>query len=285
MKRKQTKNNKLVSAIILFAMLTMTSRLLGQTIRNVDFTVTKDNKIVVSYTITGVDASNAYNISLLVSTDGGKRFSKVRKATGDVGVVKSSGRKQIVWDVLAERQELVTDKLVFRVKGSEVMDLRGIDQVAAPITSREPVTTTFTPSSELRTAVLNAAVVEFQEKGNLGIKDAGAIVAEWMSSSLLKTRVFDLYERVLLQKVLEEQELGLTGAFDDQTTAKIGKIFGVEAIVTGTVSKFGNTVSVVAKLIDTKTAKVMATADVKTTNVDAIPDAMDELAWELAKEP
>ncbi len=104
-------------------------------------------------------------------------------------------------------------------------------------------------------------------------------------SSLYKTQVFDIYERVLLQQVLEEQELGLTGALDEQTTAEIGKLYGVEAIVTGTVSKFGNIISVVAKLIDTKTAKVMATADVKTTSVDAIPGAMDELARELAKEP
>jgi len=85
--------------------------------------------------------------------------------------------------------------------------------------------------------------------------------------------------------VLDEQELGLTGALDEQTTAKIGKLYEVEAIVTGTVSKFGNTISLVAKLIDTKTAKVMATADVKTTSVDAIPGAIDELARDLAKEP
>ena len=143
-----------------------------------------------------------------------------------------------------------------------------------------------TPSGKLRATVLNTAVVEFQEKGSLGIQDAGAIVAEWMSSSLYKTQVFDIYARgVLLQRVLEEQELGLTGALDEQTTAKIGKLYGVEAIVTGTVSKFGSTISVVAKLIDTETAKVIASSDVKTTSVDAIPGAMDRLARELAKEP
>ena len=33
----------------------------------------------------------------------------------------------------------------------------------------------------------SVAVVEFQTKGDLGIPDAGSIVAEWMISSLLKT--------------------------------------------------------------------------------------------------
>ena len=110
-------------------------------------------------------------------------------------------------------------------------------------------------------------------------------MAEWMSSSLIKTGAFTLYERVLLYKVLEEQDLGLTGALDEKTTAEIGMIYGVEAIVTGTVSKFGSTISVVAKLIDTETAKVIASSDVKTTSVDEIPGAMDRLAWELAEEP
>jgi len=92
----------------------------------------------------------------------------------------------------------------------------------------------------------------------LDIEDAGEIVAEWMSSSLHKTQVFDIYERVLLYKVLEEQDLGFTGAPDEKTIAEIGMIYGVEAIVTGTISKSGNTISVVAKLIDTETAKVIA---------------------------
>ena len=160
-----------------------------------------------------------------------------------------------------------------------------IQKEATPVDSRETAATILTTPGNLRTTVLNTAVVEFQEKGDLGIKDAGAIVAEWMSSSLIKTGAFTLYERVLLYKVLEEQDLGLTGALDEKTTAEIGMIYGVESIVTGTVSKFGNTISVVAKLIDTKTAKVIASSDVKTTSVDAIPGAMDRLARELAKEP
>ncbi len=143
----------------------------------------------------------------------------------------------------------------------------------------------FSPEEEQRTFILNTAIVEFQEKGSLDIKDAGEIVAGWMSSSLIKTGAFTLYERVLLYKILEEQDLGLTGALDEKTTAEIGKLYGVDAIVTGTVSKFGSTISVVVKLIDTETAKVIASSDVKTTSVDAIPGAMDRLARELAREP
>ncbi|MCH7573501.1 MAG: hypothetical protein IIA59_00070 [Candidatus Marinimicrobia bacterium] len=133
--------------------------------------------------------------------------------------------------------------------------------------------------------VLKVAVVAFQENGDLNIPDAGAIVTGWMSASLFQTGVFDLYERVLLPKVLEEQELELSGILNEKTTTEIGKLYGVEAIVTGSISKFGNTLSIVAKLIDTKTAKLIAIADVKTKDIDAIPGAVDELAWKLANAP
>jgi len=52
---------------------------------------------------------------------------------------------------------------------------------------------------------MTVAVVEFQVKGDIGIKDAGAIIAEWMISALIETGKFSLNERVLLAKVLEEQ--------------------------------------------------------------------------------
>ena len=99
-----------------------------------------------------------------------------------------------------------------------------------------------------------------------------------------QTGVFILYERVLLQDVLEEQNMGLTGALDQSTTAQIGKIYGVDAIVTGIISKFGSTYSVMARLVDTKTAKVIATANINTKDLDAIAGMTDGLAIELAME-
>jgi len=130
---------------------------------------------------------------------------------------------------------------------------------------------------------LRIAVAQFAEKGELNIKDAGVIVAEYLNASLHKTGKCELYERVLLQKVLEEQALGQTGLLDDKTITKIGKLYGVEALVTGTISKMGATISVIVKLIDTKTAKILATSDLKTTDIDDIPDEMDQLAERITE--
>ena len=66
-------------------------------------------------------------------------------------------------------------------------------------------------------------MVEFQEEGSLTIQDAGYVIAEWMSGSLHKPQVFDLYERVLLYKDLEERGLEFTGALDEKTITKLAR--------------------------------------------------------------
>lgn len=126
------------------------------------------------------------------------------------------------------------------------------------------------------------AVVEFDVMGDLGIQDAGAIIAEWMVSALGRTQAFDLKERVLLKKVLEEQQLAASGLLDDQAAAEIGKLYGVTGVITGGVLRWGKTLSVTARLIDTTSGTILRTADLKVDNPEQIPGRMDELARALA---
>jgi len=135
---------------------------------------------------------------------------------------------------------------------------------------------------KVRREMLKIAVVDFAERGDLGVKDAGASVAEWFTTALQKTGAFDIYERISMQKLMDEYKLGMTGIMDEKTMAQIGKVRGVQAIVTGSILKFQTTVSVTVKLIDTSTAKIIDSADIKTKSLDSIPLEIDNLAWELA---
>ncbi|MBN2412840.1 hypothetical protein JXQ31_14215 [candidate division KSB1 bacterium] len=137
-------------------------------------------------------------------------------------------------------------------------------------------------NGKVREKVYKTAVVEFEEKGNLGIEDAGTIVSEWMTTALGKTGAFEVYERLSLQKLIEEYELGVSGLMDDETVAKIGRMHGVEAIVTGSVLKFGTIISVTAKVIDVETAKIIDSADAKVKDVDSIPAEIERMAVELS---
>ncbi|MBV6644973.1 MAG: tetratricopeptide repeat protein [Cyclobacteriaceae bacterium] len=52
----------------------------------------------------------------------------------------------------------------------------------------------------------------------------------------LKTDIYTLVERSQLDKVLKEQQLGASGAIDDASAAEVGKLLGIDAIVSGYVS-------------------------------------------------
>jgi TolB-like protein len=147
---------------------------------------------------------------------------------------------------------------------------------------KQPSRSSTTSGAHYRTKILKTAVVEFTEQGNLDVPDAGRIVADWMTSALNKSGAFEIYERLSLDKLIDEYNLQMSGITDVEKIAEIGKIHGVEAIVTGSISKFADTISVTVKLIDTKTSKIIDTADIKTNSIDAIPSEIDKLATALA---
>jgi lipid-binding SYLF domain-containing protein len=125
---------------------------------------------------------------------------------------------------------------------------------------------------------MNVAVLEFAVKGDLGEKDAGAIIAEWMINALYMSNKYDLRERVLLKKILEEQELGMTGIIDKKTATKIGEIYGVKGIITGSVIKWGDIIYINARLIDTENGAILKANEVKAADINDIRNKIDELA-------
>ena len=61
-------------------------------------------------------SGSACEVQLRVSTDNGKKWSTpLTKVTGDVGKNIAAGEKQIIWNVLEEREQLVGDKICFKV--------------------------------------------------------------------------------------------------------------------------------------------------------------------------
>lgn len=89
----------------------------AQTVSNV--TVEQvDKTIHVSY-----DLDKQAEISLHLSIDGGKTYTELHQLSGDVGKNVTEGHKIIVWDVLAERESLVGDNVLFLVKAEQGKNL------------------------------------------------------------------------------------------------------------------------------------------------------------------
>ncbi len=70
-------------------------------------------------------------------------------------------------------------------------------------------------------------------------KNVGTGVAEMMVTALSETKKYTLIERAKLEKVMDEQRLGASGAVTAQTAAKIGRLLGAQYIITGAITEFG----------------------------------------------
>jgi curli biogenesis system outer membrane secretion channel CsgG len=86
---------------------------------------------------------------------------------------------------------------------------------------------------------LRVGIVDFVNKSSYGAGRLGNSASDILTTELFKTGAFILIERAQLSQVLKEQGLGQTGVVNPETAAQAGKILGLNAIVTGSVSQFG----------------------------------------------
>ncbi len=83
------------------------------------------------------------------------------------------------------------------------------------------------------------AVMDFENKSQYGGWRVGHGASDMLSTELVKTRKFSMMERDRIASVLKEQKMGASGLIDPRTAVKIGKLIGVEYIVTGAVTEYG----------------------------------------------
>jgi len=128
--------------------------------------------------------------------------------------------------------------------------------------------------------VKKLAVVEFPDLN--GYQSAlGQFIAEELITQLsvgTNAGQYDVVERRQLARVLQEQELTESSLFDAQSISKIGKILGIEAIVTGSVADLGTDVKINARVISIETAKIFAAASTKIPKTDTVLQLMRQNA-------
>ena len=105
------------------------------------------------------------------------------------------------------------------------------------------------------------AVIEFTDL-NKKVTDFGRFLSEKLITKLFLTGSFQVIERNQLEKVMSEHKLNLSGTVDPASAKRLGKILGVDAIATGTITDMGQNLDVNARLIDTETAGIFAVASV-----------------------
>ncbi|MDD5065682.1 MAG: CsgG/HfaB family protein [bacterium] len=121
------------------------------------------------------------------------------------------------------------------------------------------------------------SVMALENKSGWHGYELGDGMADMLITAFAQTKKFRIMERSELKKIMEEQELGASGLVTPQTAAKIGKLLGVQYMVTGSVNQYGTKssgasafgigvkqnsaeVGLDIRLIDTTTAEIIASA-------------------------
>lgn len=119
------------------------------------------------------------------------------------------------------------------------------------------------------------AVVEFSDI-NGETTQFGRYVAEELITRLYRTGKFNVIERQLLNKVMAEHRLNLSGVVDPESAREIGNILGADAIATGSITDLGENVKINARLISTETGQLISVAAVKITKNRTVQNLMGE---------
>ena len=119
------------------------------------------------------------------------------------------------------------------------------------------------------------AVVDFTNlQGN--VSELGRFIAEEFSTALVDTgKGFEIVDRIHLKSILKEHKLSMSGLIDPATARKLGKIAGVDAILTGTITPFGDEVRLSVKVLATDTAKIICASRGNIPKTKAIGDLIN----------
>lgn len=128
--------------------------------------------------------------------------------------------------------------------------------------------------------ILTVAVFDFDARDD-GMRDAGRNVATLIAANLSADPHIITVERAELEKILGEQELGLSGTVSPDTAAKVGHLTGAKVLVTGRVFRADKELLMVAKIIGTETSRVYGEL-VKGGAQTSISDLSTDLAKKIA---
>ena len=120
----------------------------------------------------------------------------------------------------------------------------------------------------------NIAVVDFTDlQGN--VTELGRFIAEEFSVELAgDDKGFEVVERTQLKSILREHKLAVSDIIDPSTARKLGQIAGVDALITGTITPFGESVRLSAKILDTTTAKIIGATSGEIPKTKAIEELL-----------
>jgi TolB-like protein len=179
--------------------------------------------------------------------------------TADLKIKEQEAKKQ---EELALIQKELEDQL---------QKLEAEKQITIDVSSLPVGALTYDPSKVTQVGSrLSVAVLSFES--NDGAANLVDSVTEKLITHLVNLRRFRVIERSALDKIMEEQKLGLTGFVDDDLAVKVGKLAGADVIILGRINLDPGFAKVNARGIDTETSELIVAKETESaiTNISNI---------------
>src|SRR3989339_312925 len=132
-------------------------------------------------------------------------------------------------------------------------------------------------------APVNIAVLELEAKG-IAVQDA-SVLTDKLRGELISTGRFQVIERGMMNKVLEEQGFQQSGACtSNECVVEIGQLIGVNQMVAGSIGKIENTYLISIRLVDVATGRINKNVqrEITGTLTDILKKGIAEVSAELA---
>ncbi|MFH1009567.1 MAG: CsgG/HfaB family protein [Candidatus Latescibacterota bacterium] len=126
------------------------------------------------------------------------------------------------------------------------------------------------------------AVIDFESIGD--DPNIGRGVTEIVRTELIKTGNYEVVERALLNKIIEEQRFQLSDLVDPTKAVELGKLLGADLILTGSVVKIGTSYTINARFIDVKTGMAKKAEAIRGNEINELTYMSGQLIGILEQE-
>jgi len=109
------------------------------------------------------------------------------------------------------------------------------------------------------------AVIDFNNLDN-SVNNLGRHISEKLAIKLFrlnKDNSYTIVERGQLSKILKELKLSASGLVEPKTMKKIGKIYGVDTVISGSLTDLGNDIEIKVKALSVETGGMMGVSESK----------------------
>ncbi len=138
------------------------------------------------------------------------------------------------------------------------------EQVPQDLTAETPISDSLSDTSDRLVQQLfdnpveyKLAVLPFDNDGSPEAQDFSLVLQDEIISSVFRTDIRNvvLFERTSLNRIIEEQQLSLSGVIENPV--ELGKIMSADQIVIGHIQSYGEQIRITARIIDVESGNIM----------------------------